>query len=259
MISCLTVTQPDRLRELSRAVACFRAQTLRTRELVVVHDGTSDFHNEVRLLMQTEMDQGQVQLHRVAPGYTLGELRNMAVQNASYPLVCQWDDDDIYHPRRLELQLAGLKIQGAAVCFLTEQLHLFETQRRLCWDDWNVETPPMHLIPGTLMGYRDALGRYPALEKGEDTPIVSGLVERGIKVTGLRNLAWLYIYSYTGKNVWDLDHHTGISAWKQMSGERLEALMPVLSERLCEHPVDLGEVFMDLDERRVTLRVGRGD
>mgnify|MGYP003596664767 CR=1 FL=1 len=259
MISCLTITQPGRLPELARAIACFRSQTLTEREMVIVHDGNQDFHRDLQQLVDLNFYNNQFQLHQISPGSTLGALRNFAVACARYPLVCQWDDDDIYHPRRLELQFAGLKIQGAAVCFLTEQLHLFEAQRRLCWDDWNVEAPPMHLIPGTLMGYRDALGRYPALGKGEDTPIVLDLVERGIKVIGLRNLAWLYIYSYTGKNVWDLDHHTGISAWKQISGERIEALMSVLSARLREYPVDLGEVFMDLDERRVTLRVGRGD
>ena len=59
-------------------------------------------------------------------GLTLGELRNFSVQLARYPLVCQWDDDDLYHPRRLETQFAYLKIHCADFCFLTDQLHFFE-------------------------------------------------------------------------------------------------------------------------------------
>ena len=257
MISCLTITQPGRLSELARAIDCFRVQTFRERELVIVHDGAPEFHHAVEQLLGNEGDKGLFHLHAVPGGSTLGELRNFAVELAQYPIVCQWDDDDLYHPRRLEIQFAYLKIQSADFCFLTDQLHFFEQERRLFWDNWNVDPPPMNLIQGTLMGNKYLLGRYPALKRGEDTPVVMDLIRRGHKVAALGDVGWLYIYVYTGKNVWDREHHAAISRWKHLRGERLKAQIPLLDARLREYPTALGTVNISCDEQSLTLNIGR--
>ncbi|MCC8197454.1 MAG: glycosyltransferase family 2 protein [Tannerellaceae bacterium] len=36
---------------------------------------------------------------------TLGELRNLCVQNADGKYICQWDDDDWYSEDRLQIQM----------------------------------------------------------------------------------------------------------------------------------------------------------
>lgn len=257
MISCLTVTQPDRLPELSRAIQCFRRQTFAPRELVIVHDGDADFQRAIRQLLDAEKEPALFQVYAAPAGLPLGELRNLAVELARYPLVCQWDDDDLYHPRRLEMQFAYLKIQGAEFCFLTDQLHLFEDENRLYWDDWNVEPPPMNLIQGTLLGNKQLLGSYPALARGEDTPVVMGLVRQGYKIAALGGVGWLYVYTYSGKNVWDREHHAAISVWKHLRGERLKAQIALLDARLREYPTALRIVDMPCGEQLLKLHIGR--
>lgn len=257
MISCLTITQPGRLSELTRAIRCFCSQTFTERELVIVHDGNADFHRAIRQFLENYGNHVQFQLHTAPSGLTLGELRNFSVQLARYPLVCQWDDDDLYHPRRLETQFAYLKIHCADFCFLTDQLHLFEDTNQLYWDDWNVEIPPMNLIQGTLMGNKQLLGRYPALARGEDTPVVRNLVQCGYKIAALGGMGWLYIYTYSGKNVWGREHHAAISAWKHLHGKRLIEKIGMLDTRLKEYPADFRVVEMPCEQQRVTLQIGR--
>lgn len=257
MISCLTITQPGRLPELARAIRCFCSQTFTERELVIVHDGDTDFHHAIRQLLENHGNTAQFQLHAAPSGLTLGELRNVSVQLARYPLVCQWDDDDLYHPRRLETQFGYLKIHGADFCFLTDQLHLFEDTNQLYWDDWNVEIPPMNLIQGTLMGSKQLLGQYPALAKGEDTLVVRNLVRCGYKIAALGGMGWLYIYTYSGKNVWDREHHAAISAWKHLHGTQLTEKIDMLNTRLQEYPATLRVVEMPCEQQRVTLQIGR--
>jgi glycosyltransferase involved in cell wall biosynthesis len=258
MISCLTITQPGRLPELARAIACFRSQTLSERELVIVHDADATFHGAIEQLVGRDSDHRMFQLHQVSTtGRTLGELRNLAVTLARYPVVAQWDDDDLYHPQRLEIQYAYLKIQGADFCFLTDQLHLFAAERLLFWDDWNVEAYPGNLIQGTLVGYRRLIGQYPALGRGEDTPLVLELVQRGCKIAALRGMGWVYIYVYTGKNVWDRQHHMAISAWKHLRGNRLKTRIASLEARLREYRPGFGSVRMPCEDGSLTLDVGQ--
>ena len=256
MISCLMITQAGRLAEISRAIACFRSQTFTPRELVIVHDGSDDFHHQLLLLIESEPDRGMFQIHQAQPGHALGELRNVSVKLAKYPLVCQWDDDDLYHPRRLEIQFAYLRIHGADFCFLTDQLHLFEDNRLLFWDDWNVESPPGNLIQGTLLGNNSMLGEYPALARGEDTPVVMDLIRRGHKIAALSGMGWIYIYVYTGKNAWEREHHLAISSWKHLSDKRFIPLQGELEVRLREYPTVLGSVNMPARNELLPLHIG---
>lgn len=258
MISCLTVTQTGRLPELSRAVSCFLGQTFPQRELVIVHDGDAPFHYAVRQLLGINCDNSLFQVHQAPSGLSLGELRNLAVELASYPLVCQWDDDDLYHPRRLEIQFAYLRLQGANFCFLTDQLHLFEDTRLLYWDDWNIETPPMNLIQGTLLGEKSLMGQYPALAKGEDTPLVMDLVRRKNKIAALGGMGWIYIYAYTGKNVWEKEHHEAISRWKHMDSARLQQHKSLMDSRLREYNTPFGAVNMPCGDQLLPLHIGSG-
>jgi hypothetical protein len=127
MISCLTVTRETRFRSLELAVGDFARQTWAERELVIVHDGDAAFDVKLKRLAAA---------HDAARGET----------------VCQWDDDDRYHPRRLEFQFAAMRVENSEFCFLTDQLHLFAAERTMYWDDWNLEVHPLNLVQGTLLG-----------------------------------------------------------------------------------------------------------
>lgn len=243
MISCLTVTREARFASLERAVADFARQTWAERELVIVHDGDAAFDAKLRTLAAS-CSGASITVHRESARQTLGELRNASVDAARGEIVCQWDDDDRYHPRRLELQFAAMRVENSEFCFLTDQLHLFAADRTMYWDDWNLEVHPLNLVQGTLLGSKAALGRYPSLSRGEDTPLILDLLRRGRRITRLREHGYLYVYVFDGKNAWGYDHHATISAWKRFRCARLLALEPMLRARLAEYEPPLGQFVM---------------
>jgi glycosyltransferase involved in cell wall biosynthesis len=254
MISCLTVTREGKLEELGRAVRCFDYQTLTDRELVIVHDGGDELDRGIRGLADRYPD-SIIVIERAEPGLSLGVLRNVSVELASHELVCQWDDDDLYHPRRLELQAEELHRHHADFCFFTDQLHYFEPTGEMYWDDWTAEDYPMSLIQGTLLGYKDRLGSYADLERGEDTPVVLDLVERGCRVAQLRDRGYLYIYVYNGKNAWGLEHHAAISAWKRRPKEALLEHESALRSHLADYRLGEKVVMMPHEDGALFLEL----
>jgi glycosyltransferase involved in cell wall biosynthesis len=234
MISCLTVTRPQRLALLRLAIADFARQVYRERELVVVHDGGAGFERALDALAREHPD-AAVRILAVDPGRTLGELRNAALDHARGEFVCQWDDDDRYHPQRLALQRDALVREDAACCFLSDQLHWFPQRGTLYWDDWDVEPYPMNVVQGTLLARRDALPRYDALARGEDTPFVVRILGAGHRVARLRDAGWSYVYVYHGTNAWDEAHHAAISRLKHLRPARLLARETELRARLAEY------------------------
>jgi glycosyltransferase involved in cell wall biosynthesis len=249
MISCITVTQEGRLAVLAHAVADFRAQSVRDKELVIVHDGGSAFHDSVSWLAA---DAGApVAVSREAAGQTLGALRNAAVDAARGEYVCQWDDDDRSHPRRLETQLEALRAARGDCSFLSDQLHLFANAREMYWDDWDAEPYPLNFAPGTLLGRRDRLARYPGLRRGEDTAQIVAMLREGRTFARLREHGYLHIYVFDGHNTFDQAHHASISHWRRFRGARLIRLESVLRERLAEYEPPIGPFVMPYESGRL--------
>lgn len=236
MISCLMVTRPGRERHLRASLACFAGQTVAERELVIVHDGDEDCHHGI-VALTGEFSGAEIRVYAEAPGQTLGVLRNVSVEMARYPVICQWDDDDLYHPERLARQYRRLEDEAADFCFLTDQLHLFRQGNLLFWDDWSVEQWPGNCIQGTLLGRRDRMVPYPDLLRGEDTGLLHQLVAADRTVTTLSGLGWLYIYIYHGDNAWELEHHRAISQWKRLGYDSLIRRLPLLRAKLREYDV----------------------
>lgn len=254
LISCLTVTQPGRLDELSQSARCFARQTYPNRELVLVHDGDDAFENNTRALLAGSGVQS-FHIERAGSGSNLGALRNLSVRIARGELVCQWDDDDLYHPERLSAQYERLLETGSDFCFLTDQLHWFRNTGEFFWDDWNVEPWPMNLIQGTLLGRRDMMPAYPELARGEDTPVLQELHRRGARLAALESRGYLYIYTYSGKNAWDLAHHGAISNWKRLRRGQLEARRDLLARYLNDYELPLPEARFPHDEGRLTVKL----
>jgi len=251
-ISCLTVTHAARLAALERAMRAFAWQTWRERELIVVHDGGADLQASIERLA-ARFPQCEISIHPEPGGRSLGALRNVSVARARGPIVCQWDDDDLYHCERLERQVRKLIDEGADFCFFTDQMHLFTKTGELYWDDWTVERPPMHLIQGTLLGYRSRMGRYPDVARGEDTPLVLELVSRGARIAELRDAGWLYVYVYDGANAFDQGHHAAISTWKRRRRDALLRSEEWLLPRLREHDWPVPFVFMPFEGGRFVV------
>jgi glycosyltransferase involved in cell wall biosynthesis len=254
MISCVTITQPGRNRLLAEAVADFSAQTFADRELLIVHDGEAAFGADVNAIVTQFSSRAAATIRVISasntPRFSLGELRNIATREAAGDWICQWDDDDRYHPERLELQWNAAQSQGAAFCFLVDQLHWFEATSELFWEDWQAETYPLNFVQGSLLARRDWLPSYPALTRGEDTPvcwqIARGAENGDYTIARLRGAGWSYVYRHHGGNAWDEAHHRAISTARSMSPARLHGALYSLQTRLAEYQPRLPALNMQV-------------
>jgi glycosyltransferase involved in cell wall biosynthesis len=238
MISCLCITRGDRPGLLSEAVSDFVRQTFPDRELVILHDGGEKVHARVGAIVAAHAG-ASIRIERTEPGPRLGELRNVAVARARGEWICQWDDDDRYHPERLRLQWEHAQSEQAAVNYLVDQLHWFGPDNTLFWDDWSGEFYPMNVIQGTILARRDVMPPYPDIGRGEDTLQTHALLRaeasNAFRVSRLRGMGWCYIYRYHGGNVWDAAHHRAISAVKRLDQARLLPRLALLRNRLKDY------------------------
>jgi hypothetical protein len=207
LVSCLMVTQPGRDELAAVALGCHAAQTYPNLELVVV---VQDRELAERYSEAARADGRRWRIGVARPDLTLGELRNIAVSMSMGPYACQWDDDDWYHPERVEAQLGHLVAAEEAMWALqgppADGKHHVDAcvLRRwtMCWpergryhvsweNDW----------PGTLLARTGALrGRYPAQGTAEDSAVL-----RGLRVARL-DRPELYLYRVHGQNTWPTSH-----------------------------------------------------
>ena len=211
MVSCLMVTRLSlsRLESIRAAIAAFQAQTYTHRELVVILDASADTAGRRELDVALRgFGPAPVRVVEVAGTQTLGALRNRALAAAAGDYVCQWDDDDIYHPDRLSAQIGALRDGGFEALLLQEVLQFFPTSRTLYWTNWRATEAGGH--PGTLVMRRGVPVRYPETgpdaKLGEDLALVRGLRARGA-LGFLGGEPHLFAYVSHGSNSWDDGHH----------------------------------------------------
>jgi glycosyltransferase involved in cell wall biosynthesis len=239
MISCLTVTL-NRLVLLKEAIRCYCEQTYPNRELIIVTDGTPRYRQAISDYLRW-LGRSDIRLICVdEPGKPLGALRNISLDAANGPIVCQWDDDDLNHPQRLERQFEHLSAAAADACCFTDQLQFFFNGRSLYWSDWRTSDAQgiEHLIPGTLMAHRNARFRYPETtpfaRTGEDSVLLDQIATMGT-VTPFEDAGFLNIYSYHGRNVFDEVHHRRIAILGSRSADFLRSQELILRDALSHY------------------------
>lgn len=231
MISCLMVTQQGRERHVSNSIRCFAEQTLQNNQLVVTHDGDSRFHNSLLVLAKSYPDQS-IRIVRQESASTLEMLRKLGIECAEHEIVCQWNDDDLYHPERLQRQYELMEEQSADFCFMTDQLHLFSESKFMFWDDWSKEPYPSNLIENTVMGSKDMLNECIEATSTGQEGAADALLKRGSSIAALSGLAWLYIYVYHGENTKPENHHKRVSKLRGLKYTALKSNIPVLEKAL---------------------------
>jgi glycosyltransferase involved in cell wall biosynthesis len=210
LISCLMVTLPsaERFGLFQRSTASFQRQTYLDRELVVIANGGDDTYRQCMRDHVAALGDASIRWIDIPGMLPLGALRNKSLQWARGSIVCQWDDDDLYHPQRLELQYQALSASENEAVFLRDVMQLFTASRYLYWTNWHAT--PVGAFPGSLMCHTSALLSYPetgAVAKlGEDSVVASELLARG-RVCILGEVPHLYIYVTHGSNSWPEEHH----------------------------------------------------
>jgi glycosyltransferase involved in cell wall biosynthesis len=220
-ISCLTVTF-DRLVLLKEAIRCYCDQTYPSRELVIVTAGAQRYRQAIADYIDA-LGRSDIRAIFLGPGqYTLAQARNAALDTAGGDILCQWDDDDLYHPERLRVQAERLLSAQAAACFMTDYLQFFHEERLLFWVDWSQDGAiggTRQLIPNTLMMFADARVRYrEELNSGEDSALIDDLHGAGLAMAGLRGAGQLYVYRYHGRNTLPKTHHHQIAGYSCREG-----------------------------------------
>ena len=221
MISCLMVTR-DRYAHALQALHAFRRQTYPYRELIIVDDGAdARLANEVERLSDPRIRI----LRRPDRRETLGVLRNVAVGAASGRYVCQWDDDDLYDPLRLEMQMSALQGAQAKACLLSRWM--------IWWPGTDqVAVSRQRVWEGSLLCEKSALPPYPELRSGEDTPAVEELCRR-VRTVYL-DQPRLYVYVAHGANTFGSSHFDEhwSAASRRFEGERGREILVELGKRL---------------------------
>ncbi|MEW2625437.1 glycosyltransferase [Streptomyces sp. NPDC048106] len=233
-VSCLMVTK-DRPELAERAIRCFLAQTYANKELVVVDDSTNDaLEQHVRSLGDP-----RIRFQRLPPtGQTLGALRNIAVDLATGRYVCQWDDDDLYDPERVEVQMAAVLALGADACFLARQ-RLWRPAHRL------LAISHLRVWEGTMLCAKAALPRYPEQRRGEDTPVAAHVVGNSRVVSV--DLPELCTYVCHENNTFEPDHFQRIFdvAPQLWTGHDYAEQVVAMAARVPLGPTDLVHAMTD--------------
>lgn len=165
-------------------------------ELLVVND-----HPTISLFGPTfKAPQGAREL-RVPERMSLGELRNLGIENSHTPYLLQWDDDDHSNNSRLLWQQEHTESGRASL--LRYEIHCDIATGEAFVNDGNSIRGGG--FPGTMMWPRDAAARFPAIGKREDMEFVLALQKTcGLHV--LKNDPSLYCRLYHGDNTWDRQH-----------------------------------------------------
>jgi glycosyltransferase involved in cell wall biosynthesis len=239
-VSCLMVTR-DRLALAKRAIRCFATQTHLNRELVVLSDGEPRVRGGLERYAAALGIANVRFIREPRPDMTLGALRNIAMAEASGDVVCQWDDDDCYHPDRIRAQLEHMLTGGGRACFLTDQLQYREDDSTIRWIDWTLGGAGFrdHLIPGTLMMFRDDRFRYPETgpeaRRGEDSVLLDALCD-AVEVSAAKDLGHLYLYTYHGRNTFSRDHHYRMAAFGRSTSD-IQGKLRTIRAAMAHYPI----------------------
>ncbi|HOE42555.1 MAG TPA: glycosyltransferase [Rhodoferax sp.] len=233
LVSCLMVTR-NRSALAICAVKAFLAQSYPPRELLILDDGDD---RQLERFLAALADPRIRYLHLPDTGATLGTLRNQALALARGSYVCQWDDDDLYDPGRLAMQMTAMAAMQADACFLHRWVIWWPKQNRLAVSSQRV-------WEGSMLCLKSKVGQYPTLRRGEDTPVAERIMQSERVV--LLDQPRLYVYVVHEGNTFESAHFE--SQWQSASlkfaGEGYARVMQEVGKGL-----DIESYLLALDQK----------
>lgn len=227
LVSCLMITLPipARLGWLRRSLASYCRQSYPNRELVIIMDLGAEEDRANVVSAVAALGRADIRVIAADRKMRLGGLRNKSVQESRGSFICQWDDDDFYHPTRIERQLGAMRAAGCAAGCLQEIMQYFPAERSLYLQNWRAT--PAQGNPPTLLCEKSLGIEYP--EEGPDSHGVEDLfvlmrLREHCEVHGLAGEPHLYLYNSHGGN-------TTTGDFRQMIRERLAVSKGILLRR----------------------------
>jgi alpha-1,3-rhamnosyltransferase len=170
---------------LQEALASVGAQTHRRVEVLVIDDGSDDPDSIARTVA---LHPGVTLIRQAASGVSIA--RNAGVAAASGEILAFLDDDDRWHPRRLEIQLRALEQTPDAVLSYCGMRSINESGDTIAaagqspvTDEVDVARRAAGIILPNVLIRRDAFdavgGFRPDLRLAEDLDLVLSLARRG--------------------------------------------------------------------------------
>lgn len=200
LVTCVMVTR-DRPHLAQRAIQCFLSQSYTPRELLIVNDGNISYCDVIP--DELPVDVTITELHiETEENNTLGELRNLALDQAHGEFVAQWDDDEWYHPERLAIQISAIEQSHKAACALKWTLMHIDSDELV---NHPFRADAGLATPGTIV-HRRTQARYPAQRKGEDSVFIRAVKNMGGLCVLDQNYSHLFIRCFHGSNTWDFEH-----------------------------------------------------
>ena len=215
LVSLIMNTSPSRLTFAVRAIELFCRQTWGNMELVIV-EGFGNGEPETGALEAYLRQRGdeRVKYHKVADRgvsrLSLGELRNVALSLCSFEseYIAVWDDDDLHHPLRVQIQIEQIIKCGGDACLLKRltgawpqrDAYFVTAERRTGWE-------------GSVVCRRKYFPQYQPLDRGEDTPAMQEML-RTCRVLVI-DAPSLYLYTIHGQNTSRERHFRNI--WRNRS------------------------------------------
>jgi len=193
----------NRARLARRAVACLAEQTWSNLELVIVDDGDEDYSS----ILEPYRNRLKIRYVRIAKdsNVRLGGLRNRTLDLATGDYCAQWDDDEWYHPERIETQMRFLKSRNlAAVTLRYVLVHLDEPELM----NYPFRFDSGDGTCGTIVHERSEI-RYPNLERSEDLAYLESFNETGRSGIIADRSGHLFMRCFHGTNTWDREHFLG--------------------------------------------------
>ena len=221
LASLIMNTSPSRLTFAIRAIELFGRQTWGNMELVVIEgQGTDELEMGALEVHIKQLCDERIKYHRVQDAgvnrLSLGELRNMAVSfcSSESEYIAVWDDDDLHHPRRVQIQIEQILIHNGDACLLKRltgawprrDAYFVTAERRTGWE-------------GSVVCRRKCFPHYRPLDRGEDTPAMQDML-RTCHVL-LIDAPSLYFYTIHGQNTSKERHFRNI--WRNRSA-RIDAI-----------------------------------
>lgn len=197
-VSCVCCTTAARRWCLPLAIRAWRAQTLATKELIIVFSGPGTVKDLVP-------EHKGIRLVEVEPT-SLGDKHNLGVERARYPWIAKWDDDDWHASWRLARSLDVAETRNADIVSCTPLIvHELTDDRRSY--EYHYQLPRPWLPAQAAVWKRDLWRRtpYPERDSGIDTLWIWDVLERGAHAATFADPSYV-LYEWgqkTGRKAWN--------------------------------------------------------
>lgn len=198
LISCLCVTF-NRPHLLHRSITCFLNQSYSNKELIILYSSK----DSATATLLRNISNFAIKVYPIEnyEAMSLGTIRNKAVSLANGEYVCNWDDDDWYHPKRLELQLSRTKESNKAGSILMSVVMYDAVRQKSYFYPGRPWEFSLFCEKQLFSTYRF---RYANKSRGEDTPLVTQLIAHNKLVPVVAPP--VYIYMFHGGNTCGYEH-----------------------------------------------------